>query len=273
MKKTLCAVILFMAALSAFAQRIPTVGVLPFQTYGDEASAGDAALATQRLIAELSASETLSILSGAQAEGGEFIVRGQVSRQDGQTVLTATLEEAASGRILNTARSQGSAVGAIPMFAFAIQIADFIPFTNYLLGRWESTLQMIDGPVSAILEFRPGGVVNVEKYETWEHNGAHSLKYQAIGTGTYAFTGFHLRRTITAGGRSVLVHASLTINLTLEDALPGFAEISSSGLMLVFDEPRRTFELVNAGLPFGNNFTGPSVHPNERIYYRSFARL
>ena len=273
MKKAVCALIVFSLALSAFAQGLHTVGVLPFEVYGEGVPTGYAAQATQSLVNELSASETLTILSGARAEEGGFLVRGQVSRQNGQVTLSATVEEAASGRILNTARSQGASLSAISMFAFAIQIADFIPFPNLLLGRWQSSLQMIDGPVTAILEFRPGGVVNVEQYETWEHNGTNSLKYQAIGTGSYTFTGFHLRRAITVGGQRILTHASLNINLTLEDALPAFVNISANGLLLVFDEPRRTFDLVNAGLPFGNNFTGPSVHPDERIYYRAFTRL
>ena len=264
-------IVLLAGSALGFAQAIRTVGVLPFEV-NEGASAAQAAEATGLVVAMLGTSQTLSINTGAQAENSEFIVRGQISGADGQIVLTATIENAA-GNVMNTARSQAASLGAISMFAFCIQLADFIPFPNYMIGRWESTVQMIDGPVTAILDFRPGGVVIVEKYETWEHSGVNSLKYQAIGTGTYSFFGHHLRRTISVGGQSIQPHASLNINLNLEDALPDFLNISATGLMLVFNETRGAFELVTAGLPFGNNLSGPAVHPNQRIYHRTFTRL
>ena len=273
MKKTFFVFALFLVAFSAFAQRIPTVGVFPFEAQGAGVSAGDAAEATRLLIAELNASETLTILPGGQAESGNYHIRGQIARHGNQVVLSATVQEASSGRTLNTAREQGASLSAISMFAFAIQLADFIPFPNLLAGTWRSTLNMIDGPITAILEFRPDRTVHVEMYETWEHNGTNSLKYQAIGTGTYTFLGFHLRRHITVEGRRILTDAAMGVNLTLEDALPNYTNINVSGLRMVFDDSRRSFELVNGGLPCGDNFTGPSVHPREKVYYTNFTRI
>ena len=273
MKKPILIFAVFLAAFSAFAQSFPTVGVLPFEPEGSGVSSADAAAVSQLLLSELGNSATLTILPEQQAQDAQYIIRGQVSRRNNQIALTATIHEASSGRLLNTARAQGANLNAISMFQFCAQLADFIPFPNYLLGRWESTVQMPDGPVTAVLEFRTGRVVVVEKYETWEHHGTDSLKYQAVGTGTYTFVGHHLRRFVTAGGQRVLTHAALNINLPLEDALADFTTINENGLMLLFDDSRGSFQLVNRGLPFGNNLTGPSVYPEAHVFYREFTRL
>jgi|GEM_PF-949867 len=266
----------FTSASYGFSQEVPirTVGVMPFEVYGEYVTTADATQATSMVVSTLGTSVTLAVLTGAQAGTAEFLVQGQISGGgSGPVILTARLTEAGSGRLINTARSQAATLGAISIFDFCVQIADFIPFTNFLLGRWESTLQMVDGPVSAILDFRPGGVVIIEKYETWEHNGSHSLRFHAIGTGTYSFFGHHLPRTFSAAGRTVNTNASMNITLTLEDALPEFTQISANGLLLLFDSDRRNFELLNAGLPFGINLTGASVYPSARIFYRNFTRL
>ena len=276
MRKTVFALIFFVIAFPVLAQRIPTVGILPFEA-GSGVSAGDAAEATRLVIAEMSSSETLTILQGSQAESGEYLIRGQISRlttgQNAQTVLSATIQQESSGRTLNTAREQGQSLGAISIFSFCIQLADYIPYPNHLLGKWQSTIDMIDGPVACILEFLPDRTVQVEKYETCEHNGTNSLKYQAIGTGTYTFMGFHLRRAVTVEGRRIITDAALGINMTLEDALPKYNSVSASGLRMVTDEAKRSFELVNGGLPCGDNFTGPSVYPSASVFYTKFTKI
>ena len=281
MKKSVFLFILFTAAFSLYAQRMPTVGILPFEATGDGVSAADAAEATRLVIAEFSQSETLTILPASQAESGEYLIRGQISRnitrqtnaQNSPIVLSATIQQASSGRTLNTAREQGASLGAISMFSFCVQLADYIPFTNHLLGRWQSTINMVDGPVSCILEFRSDRTVQAEKYETWEHNGTNSLKYQAIGTGTYTFGGFHLRRSVTVEGRRIVTDAALGLNLPLEDALPNYNNINVRGLRVVFDDTKRNFELVNGGLPCGDNFSGSSVYPSEKVFYTKFTRI
>jgi len=271
-KKTALIFALFIFAFPVFSQGIPTMGILPF-TAGTGATAADAEEVTRRVIAELSPVTTLSFLTGAQAENADYLIRGQIVRQNNQFIVTATTSETSTGRVLNNAREQAATVAAIPMFSFCAQATDNVGIPNYLLGRWRSTIDMIDGPVTCILEFRPNRVVYVQQYETWEHNGTDSLKYQAIGTGTYTFTAYHLRRTVTVGGRSIQTQAGLNIELTLEDALPRFESINVSGLRLVFDESRNSFELVNAGLPCGDNFSGPSVYPSATVYYTRFTKI
>jgi len=219
----------------------------------------------------------LTILTENQARGGEYLIQGQISRissgQNNQIVLSATIQQASSGRTLNTAREQGQSLSAIPIFSFCVQLADYIPYTNHLLGKWQSTIDMVDGPVTCILELHPDRTVQVEKYETWEHNGTNSLKYQAIGTGTYTFMGYHLRRAVTVGGRRIITDAALGITMTLEDALPKYNTVSVSGLRMVFDESKRSFELVTGGLPCGDNFTGPSVYPSASVFYTRFTKI
>jgi len=279
MKKAVFAMVFIIAALPVFAQaplpggaRIYTVGVLPFEVLGNGVSEGDAAEATRLVIAELSPSRTLTILPGDQAKNGEYLVHGKISRQNNQIVITANTQQASSGRITNTSKEQGASLGAISMFSFCAQLTDFIPYPNYLLGKWRSTIDMIDGPVTCILEFRADRTVMVEQYETWEHNGTDSLKYQAIGTGTYTFAGYHLRRSVTAAGQRVLSDAALSIHLNLEDALPKYTKTSASGLMVAFNESRNGFDLVNGGMPCGDNYTGPSVYPSANVSYTRFSK-
>jgi len=277
MRKAIFTIVFFIAVLPVFAQaplpggaRIYSVGILPFEVLGNGVSEGDAAEATRLVVAELSPCRTLTILSGDQAKNGEYLVHGRISRQNNQIVLTANTQQASSGRSLNTSKEQGATLSAISMFSFCSQITESVPYPNYLLGKWRSTLDMIDGPVTCIMEFLSNRTVRVEQYETWEHNGTDSLKYQAIGTGTYTFTGFHMRRPITAAGQRILSDAAIGIDLTLEDALPKYNKVNASGLRMVFDDSKNSFELINGGFPCGDNFTGPSVYPSASVFYTKF---
>jgi len=123
------------------------------------------------------------------------------------------------------------------------------------------------------MEFRSDRTVTVEQYDTWEHNGTNSLKYQGIGTGTYTFAGHHFGWLLTVRGSQVRANATFGITLTLEDALPKYTAIRSSGLALLFNEARNGFELVNGGLPCGDNFTGPSIYPNANLFYTTFTKI
>lgn len=272
MKKLTLIVILFLTAISVFAQRMYTVGVLPFEASGAGVSAGDASEANRLVLAELGPITTLTVRSAAQAEGSDYLINGQVSRQNNQIVLTATITLASTKRVLNTVSERGGSLSAINIFSICAQLTDYIPYP-YIIGKWQSVINMIDGPVTCILELRSDRTIVVEQYDTWEHNGANSLKYQAIGTGTYSFSGYHLRRTITVNGQRILADAAIGINLTLEDALPKYNTVSSSGQRIVFDESKRSFELVNEGFPCGDNMSGPSVYPAARVFYTKFTKI
>ena len=273
MRKTIFVCVFFITAVSVFAQRIYTVGILPFEVFGAGVSEGDAAEATRLVIAELSPCKTLTILSGDQAKDGEYLIRGQISRLNNQIVLSGSTQQSSNGRILNTSREQGATLSAISIFSLCAQYTDNIPYPNYFLGKWRSTIDMIDGPVTCIMEFRSDRTVQVVQYETWEHNGTDSLKYQAIGTGTYTLMGSHLPRTVTVAGQRIPTDAALGVNLTLEDALPKYGKVSTSGARVVFNESRNGFELVTGGMPCGDNYTGPSVYPSASVYYTKFSKI
>jgi len=281
MKKAIFFSVFFIAALPAFSQKIYTVGILPFEVLGSGVSASDASEATRLVIAELSPCKTLTILQGDQAKSGDYLVRGQITRlsagqgagQNSQIVLTASTQQASTGKTVNTSKEQGASLSAVSMFSFCAQITDSIPYPYYLSGKWKSTIDMIDGPVTCILEFRPDRTVQVQQYETWEHNGTDSLKYQAIGTGTFTFAGFHLPRSVTVGGQRIQTDAALGVNLSLEDALPKYNKVNASGLRLVFNDSKDGFELVNGGMPCGDNYTGPSVYPSASVFYTKFSKI
>lgn len=272
MKKLLFILTLFLTAVfSSHAQRLTTVGVLPFERPAGISEA-DAAEAARLLIDELSSWGTLAILPEDQAERAEYIIRGRIARQNNLIVLSAETVQARTGRVLNASREEAAALHTIDIFSFSAQVAENIPFPNYLIGRWMSVIPTSYGPLTAILEFRANRTIVVERYDTWEHNGTNSLRYQAIGTGTYTYAGY-LRRNVTIGGRTIQADATASISLTLEDALSEFTNINAGGLRILFDDDRNSFTFTNGSLPAGNNFSGHQVHPTQRIAYTQFTRL
>jgi len=275
MKKTALLFCFLITVIPVFAQgtaRLPTVGILPFETTGTGASAADAAEATRLTIAELSSWGFMTILSGDQAKNGEYLIRGQIQRLNNQLVLSAVTSEARSGKNLNSSKEQAASLAALDIEAFCTQAAEYIPYPNYLLGKWRSTINMVDGPVTCVLEFLSDRTVKVQQYDTWEHNGTNSLKYQAIGSGTYSYSGYR-RRTVTVNGQGILADATVGINLKLEDALPKYVNVSRTGLRALFDDPKESFELVNGGFPCGDNFTGPSVYSSAAVAYTKFNKI
>jgi len=294
--KALFVCIFFITALSAFAQRVYTVGILPFEVppvppadagvsgsapFDSGISDSDAAEATSLVIATLSSCKSLTFVQGDDAKNADYLIRGQISRsstplsagQSGQIVLSATTSETRTGRVLNTSRAQAPTLAAIPMLSFCTQLTDYIPYPGFIVGKWQSTIDMIDGPVTCIMEFRADRTVQVQQFDTWEHRGTDSLKYQAIGTGSYSFTGYHMRRNLNAGGSVIQTDAAMGVNLTLEDALPKYQSVSVSGLRAVFDGSWNSFELVNAGIPCGDNYSGPSVYPGAGVAYTKFTKI
>jgi hypothetical protein len=263
--------IFFISAFSVWAQRLSTVGIIPFEA-GAGANPADAAEATRQVIAELDSWGSMTVLSGNDARNAEYLVRGQVSRQNNRLILTAATSLGSTGRLLNNSREEAAAMNAISFVSFCAQIAENVPFPNYLLGRWRSTLNTSDGPVTCIMEFRSDRTVNVIQYDTWEHKGTNSLKYQGIGSGTYTYAGY-LRRTVTLSGRQIQSDATVGINLALEDALPKYEKINSAGLRVLFDESKNSFELVSGSLPCGENYGGTSVYPSQNVFYTSFIKI
>ena len=273
MKKIFFVFFFSMITFSIFAQRIYSVGILPFEAADETVGLGLAAEATRMVIAEVSPITTLTILTDEQADNGEYLVNGQLSLQNNNLVITATITQASTERILNTVREQAASLSAISMFSLCAQLTDYIPYPGYIVGKWQSTIDTIDGPVICIMDFRSNRTVAVERYDTWEHNGTNSLKYQAIGTGSYSFVGYHLRRSIIVRGQRTLTDAAFGINLTLEDALPKYKTVNSVGHRIVFDDSRSAFELVNSGIPCGDNKTGPSVYPGAELFYTKFTKI
>lgn len=275
MKKTISILVILSIAVPIFAQKIYSVGILPFEPKdGDTVTTGgEAAEATALVIAALSSCTTLTVLTGSQAESAEYIVREQIARQNGRVVLSAATTERSSGRIMNTSKEEAQTLSDISIFSFCTQIVEYVPYPGYLIGKWRSSIDMIDGPLICIMEFRPDRSVSVEQYDTWEHDGKNILKYQAIGTGTISYGGYHLGRSITVNNQRINTDAAMSINLTLEDALPKYNTISRSGMRVLFNDSKNSFELVNSGLPCGDNMSGPSVYPAENVFFTKFTRV
>jgi len=272
MKKVWLALIIFVFTLPIYAQRLATVVIMPFEVSGPGLSANDAGEITMMVITELKSWGTINILPEGEAGNAEYIVKGQMVRQNNQLVVTATTSEARSGRALNNSREQAPNLAALSMVSLCAQIAENVPFPNYLLGKWRSTIETIDGPLNCILEFRSDRTIRVEQYDTWEHSGTDSLRYQAIGDGTYSYAGY-LRRTVTIERREIQSDATVGISLDLEDALPKYTSLSIRSLRVLFNNDRNNFELVYGALPCGENHSGPSVHPSKDLFYTRFSKI
>jgi hypothetical protein len=258
-------------ALAAFAQRLSVVAVFPFEASGNGVNAADAAALTGQLINELQSWGTLNIVSGDQADSAEYLIRGQLARQNNQMVASAVTYNAKTNKALNSSKERAASVSALSsqIFSLCAQVTENIPFPNYLLGKWRAVINMIDGPLTCILEFRSNRTVLVEQYDTWEYRGGdRSLRYQGFGTGTYSYWG-HVRRTV----RGSPVDGFVTINLKLEDALPKYAALSLTRLNLFFDEGKNNFSLVSAGFGCGDNYAGSSVYPQAAVVYTAFTKI
>lgn len=276
MRKTIVILALMFSGLLAHAQgtpRLSTVGILPFTLSGSNLSQADSAAATRMITNELSSWGTISILTGEEANNAEYLVRGQVTRlSNNRIVLSATTTERASGRNLNNSREEALSLDSISITSLCTQIVENVPFPNYLLGRWRSTINMIDGPVTCILEFRSNRTIHVQQFDTWEHDGSHILKYQGFGTGTYTYAGY-LRRTLNIDRRELQADATLGINLRLEDVLSKYKTVNAGGMRILFDATRDNFELVYGAIPCGDNKSGASVYPGANVYYTKFTKI
>jgi hypothetical protein len=271
MKKIIILLFTFIVVLNAvYAQRLPIIGVIPFEVTGIGVTAADAENITNMVASELSSWGTIRVVRGT-AEA-EYIIRGMLSRQGSNFVLSASTQNAANGQTLNEYREQALSVNDISIPMFCAKAVERVPLPNYLLGTWQSVITMPDGPVVCIIEFGTNRVVKIERYDTWEHRYNNALRYEGYGSGTYTYTGF-ANRIINTGTHQIRIDAVLSVNLSLEETLPDQVSVNQSGLFLVFNTERTAFEILNGMLPCGRNFDGPSVYYSAVLGFSQFTKI
>jgi hypothetical protein len=280
MKKKLIAGLFLLNAWVVFSQRLSTVAVLPFEAGPGGSAPDDAARITEQVISELISWGSLALIGADQAETAEYLIRGQLSKTNRALVLTASAYDAKTGKALNSATEQGADLNELlgKIFSFCVQVVENIPFPNYMIGKWRSTVSLGDASLTCILEFKSDRTVLVERYDTYEHRNDSSLQYHAYGGGTYAYSG-HVRRVLSfrdakgAVYREAPVDGSVSIVLSLEDALPEYASVSQRRISVAFDDAKSSFELISSGLLCGDNMGGPAVYPQAAIAYTRFIKI
>jgi hypothetical protein len=158
------------------------------------------------------------------------------------------------------------------IFSFCLKAVDRIPFPNFLTGTWQATLNLPDGPVICIIEFRADKTIRVERYDTWEHKNNNSLRYEGYGRGSYSYVGY-ANRVITVNSQQVRVDATIGVSLRLEETLPEQTSVNRSGLSIVFNGDRSTFNIVNGTLPCGTNHDGVTVYPSSSLGFTNFTKI
>ncbi len=261
--------LIFFSFNIAFAQKPPSVAVLPFES-GNRVTPDEAAAVTSKVIAELSSWGTLDIV---QENAADFIVRSSLARQGNSVVLQAETIEAKSGKTLNESREQSGNLNDISVAAFSIKLVEKIPLPNYLLGTWQSIVDMPDGQIICVIEFKSDRSVKVERYDTLEYRRNNSLRYEGYGSGSYSYALYLSRRNVTVNSRQVQIDATAGINLKLEETLPAQTNVNQSGLALVFSSDKNSFEIAGGSLPCGRNFDGPSVYPSASIGFTHFIKI
>lgn len=270
MKRLLIFFVLIVVLGNVYAQRIPSVGVVEFEAASAAITAAEAAGKTRQVIEELRSWGTLNVIQGT--EGVEFIIEGILSRQGGNFVLSGTTTNANTKQVLNEYREQAQTIDAISIIQFCTRAVERVPLPNYLLGTWQSTINMPDGPVVCIIEFRSDRTVRVERYDTWEHRQNNSLRYEGFGIGTYTYAGF-ANRIVTVNARQIRIDAIASVNLSLEETLPEQTSVNRTNLQILFNSDKTAFEIVNSMLPCGRNYDGPSVFPSELIGFTEFRKI
>jgi len=261
----------FLFALGAvFAQKTPVVAILPLEAM-NRVSPDDAARVTGQVVAELNSWGTLSVL---QTEAGaDYVVRGTITRAGNEFILSAITTDAKSKKRLNDSAERASSVAGLSIFSFCSNLVQNVPLPNYLLGTWQSTISMPDGPVVCIVEFKSDRTAKVERYDTWEHKKNNSLRYEGYGTGKYSYAGFFVRRTLTLNSKQIQADALTGFNLTLEETLPEQTSVNIGSLGIQFNSDRSSFEIINGSLPCGRNYDGTSVYPAAYIGFTRFTKV
>jgi len=269
MKRLLIFFLLFVMTGFVFAQKVPVLGIMAFEA-GSGVSSVEALEMTNKVLSEFNSWGTISAVTGA--DGADYVIRGTLSRQTSSFVLSALTVNTGTEQILNTYREQANAVDNISVFSFCLKAVEGVPFPNYMVGTWQSTLSLPDGPVVCVIEFRSDRIVRVERYDTWEHRRGNSLRYEGFGKGTYSYVGY-ANRMISVNSQSVRVDAALSVNLSLEETLLDQTSVNQTGLTLVFNADKTAFNFVNGMLPCGANHDGPSVHPSVSLGFVNFSKI
>lgn len=262
--------ILFAVSTAVFAQRIPVVGILPFEAASKSVTPAELEKVTSQVVSELSSWGTLRIVQGS--DEAEYIVSGTLARQGSSFIVTAVTVDAKTKQTMNETKEQPASLEGFQVLSFCTKVVEKVPFPNYMLGTWQSTINMPDGPVVCIIEFKSDRTVKVERYDTWEHKQRNALRYEGYGTGTYAYAGY-ARRVMTVNSRQIQVDATVSVNLNLEETLPEQTMVSQSGLRVLFNSDKNTFEFVSGSLPCGRNFDGASVYPSATIAFTQFTKI
>jgi hypothetical protein len=279
MKRTLFAVMLFCAVLPVFSQRASRLFIFPFETPETGVSANDAASIRKQIMDEILSWGSIIILEESEAESADFYVQGTIARDNNVVALTGTTYNAKTKAPLNSYREQAASTGALSarILSFCGRLAESIPLPNLLAGKWTAIINMNSGPLTCILEFKSDRTISIERYDTCEYRQGNSLTYQGFGTGTYTFNPLSRRiMTIESSGgaaRESPVDGLVSINLKLEDVLSHYDTLNTGRVRLVFANNNGGFELLNAGLPCGYNFDGPSVYPDQALAYTQFTKI
>jgi hypothetical protein len=262
---------IFFALSAVFGQKTPVIAILPLEAAGGRVSAEEASRVTSQVVAELNSWGTLSVF---QTEAGaEYIVRGTLTRVGREFILMANTFDAKTNKKLNEASERATSIADLSIFSFCSNLVQNVPLPNYLLGTWQSSINMPDGPVVCIVEFKSDRTARVERYDTWEHKKNNSLRYEGYGTGKYSYAGFFVRRTLTVNSKQIQVDALTGFNLTLEETLPEQTSVNIGSLGIQFNSDRSSFEIINGSLPCGRNYDGPSVYPSAYIGFTQFTKI
>jgi hypothetical protein len=279
MKYRLIAGMFLLSACGAFAQRMATVAVFPLEA-GEGINPAEAARVDEQILAELESWGLIAVVGGDRAEGADYLIRGRLSGTNTALVLEAAAVEGRAGRTLTTVKEEAANFNDLgeSIFSFCVRITENIPFPNYLLGKWRSVINLGDGPLTCILEFRSDRTVLVEQYDTYEHRNGSSLTYQGYGRGTYVYAG-HVRRLLALKDARGLVYREapvdgvVSVSISLEDALPKYGSLSRNRISLAFDEGKNSFELISDSLLCGENLGGSGIYPQTAVAYTHFTKI
>jgi len=269
-KKSVFLFCLFILSCAVYAQKAPVVGVIVFDTKGSGVTAAEAASISGKVISELTSWGTLNVLQ--TDEGTEYFIQGTLSKSDNNFVLSASTVNAKTKQTLNEYSERGSTVNGISISALCAKAVEKVPLPNYLLGKWQSTINMPDGPVVCIMEFKSDRSVSVERFDTWEHKKNNALRYEGYGKGGYSYVGY-ANRLITVNSKQIRIDAVIGVTLELEETLPEQTKLDTRGISVVFNADKTTFEIVNGSLLCGRNFDGPSVYPAAVIGFSQFVKI
>jgi hypothetical protein len=266
MKKVLFTGIFLLVSMTVFSQAVPAmsrVAVLPFEAAGAGVSTEDAVSMGEQLAAELRSWGTLNLVNDPQQ--AQYVIRGQLERTNNQFAVSATAYYA--NRELNGAREQAATLADLSshIYLFAARITENIPLPNYLLGKWQAVLNLDDGPLTCILEFKADRTIVVEQFDTWEKRGENSLRYQGFGTGDYAYWS-HDRRTV----QGKPVDGLISVIFRLEDSLTRYTPASYIRVNYSFNSDKSAFELVDSGFRCGQDFSSSS---GGTAAYISFTKI